>query len=336
MAATTVHSFAALEAKSRLTPFDFNPPELVEDQLEIKVTHCGICHSDIHMIDNDWGWSSYPLVAGHEIIGHVTAVGPRCRRYKPGDRVGLGWQAAACRECDLCFTGNEQQCPKGISTIVNHHGGYATHVRAQEHCVVRIPDSLPSETAAPLLCAGSTLYSPIREHVRAWHTVGVIGVGGLGHVGLQLARAFGAEVVAFSTSPDKEAEARKFGASKFVNLKDPEQVKAAAETIDVMLNTASGSVDTDQILKLLRTFGKLVLLGLPVGRSDFDTKVLLPKERTITSSLIASPKRTQEMLDFCARHKITCQTELYPIDRVNEALDHVRANKARYRVVLTQ
>jgi len=331
---TEVQAYAAVVAKATLTPFTYNPPELIDDQVEIKVTHCGICHSDLHMIDNDWGWSTYPLVPGHEIIGIITAVGPRSHRYKPGDRVGLGWQAGACLDCEYCVTGNEQFCPKTVSTIVKHHGGYAGHVRAQERAVLRIPDNLPSATAAPLLCAGSTLYSPIREHVRAWHTVGIVGVGGLGHVGLQIARAFGAEVVAFSTSPDKEAEARKFGASKFVNLKDPEQVKAAAETIDVLLNTASGAVNVDELLKFLRTFGKLVQLGLPTGRFDFDVKVLLPQQRTIATSLIASPKVTQEMLDFCARHNITCQTELYPLDKVNEALDRVRSNKARYRVVL--
>src|SRR5512139_2529524 len=215
------HAYAAHARKGPLVPFVYDPSPLGPHDVEIRITHCGICHSDVHLVDGDWGVGSYPMVPGHEIVGTVAALGPEARHLETGQRVGVGWQRGACLGCDLCGTGDENLCPRNEATCVDHHGGFADRIRVDGRFAFPIPDALASENAAPLLCGGATVYSPLRRWVKPPMRVGVVGIGGLGHLALQFARAMGCEVTAISSSPDKAAEARGFGAHHFLATREP-------------------------------------------------------------------------------------------------------------------
>lgn len=330
-----ITAFAAPRAKAALEKFSYEPKPLGSFDIEVKITHCGICHSDVHLIDNDWGVSSYPLVPGHEIIGVVTQTGSDVRQLKKGDRVGIGWQQSACLECDYCVSGNENFCPNRGATCVANHGGFAETIRTDSRFAFLIPESLPSESAAPLLCAGATVYTPL-EHfdVRPHHRVGVVGIGGLGHLAIRFATAFGCEVTAFSTSPDKEKEAKSFGATRFVVSSDAKAMAAAADSLDLILSTVFSAMDWVPYLKTLRLDGTLCLLGAAEKPMEIPAGLLMSGRRRITSSVIGSRATIRNMLDFAARHGIRAQTEVMPLAEVNAAIAKVRHNKARYRMVL--
>ncbi len=257
-----LHGLAVHAAGAHLLPYKYDPGELKAHEVEIKISHCGVCHSDVHLIDNDWGISKYPFIPGHEIVGTVVAVGSGVTDRTMGERVGVGWQADSCGICEWCRQGQEQLCAKSQPTCVGRNGGFADRVRVNSRFAVPVPAGLESENAAPLMCAGITVYSPLRNYgVRPSSRVGVIGIGGLGHIGIQFAKAFGAEVTAFSTSKDKEAEAKSLGAHNFVNTRDTGALKKVAGSFDLLLSTVSADQDWQAYVNSLRPKGMLCLVG---------------------------------------------------------------------------
>ena len=330
-----IDCWAAMAAKESLRPFQYEPKELAACEVEINITHCGICHSDVHLIDNDWGISPYPLVPGHEIIGSVSALGTNVTTLKIGQRVGVGWQRGACLECDYCGRGEENLCLRAVPTCVGGYGGFATRIRVDRHFVFPVPDALDSATAAPLLCGGVTVFTPLRVFgVTPVMKVGVIGIGGLGHLALQFAKAFGCEVTAFSSTPAKEPEARQFGAQHFVTSSDAQAMAKAANSLDFLFATTSVGMDWNALLNVLRPKGKLCVLGgapVPLTVSPFP---LVLGQRTICGSPVGGRASMNEMLDFAARHGIKAKVEVLPLAQANAAIARVASNQARYRMVL--
>ena len=330
-----IQGLAVHAAGAELLPFRYDPGELGIQEVEIGITHCGICHSDLHLISNDWGMSQYPFIPGHEIIGSVTAVGPQVRSLKTGQRVGLGWQSNSCGVCEWCTRGLENLCPSSEATCVHRHGKYASRIRANSRFVVPIPDALPSEQAAPLLCGGITVYNPMRDNgINPTSRVGVVGIGGLGHLAIQFARVFGAEVTAFSTSATKEEEARALGAHHFVNTRESKAMKEVADTHDFILTTANADQDWGVYIQSLRPTGTLCFVGVPPSPVSVQAFPLIAGIRSITGSPIGSPHRIREMLDVAARHNVKATTESFPMAKANEAIEKVKKNKVRYRAVL--
>jgi len=331
-----IQGLAAHAAGAELLPYRYDPGELGPRQVEIAITHCGICHSDIHLISNDWGISQYPFIPGHEIVGAVTEVGSEVQSLVVGQRVGLGWQSDSCGVCEWCTRGMENLCPAAEGTCVHRHGGYADHVRANARFVIPIPDALESEHAAPLLCGGITVYNPMRTHgINPSSRVGVVGVGGLGHMAIQFARTFGAEVTAFSTSATKEEEARALGAHHFVNSRESKAMKEVAGTQDFILSTINADQDWGVYIQALRPTGTLCFVGVPPSPVSVHAFPLITGVRTITGNPTGSPWRIREMLDVAARHGVKAQTEAFPMAKANAAIEKVKKNKVRYRAVLT-
>lgn len=330
-----IQGLAAHAAGAELLPFKYQPGELGARDVEIGISHCGICHSDLHLISNDWGISQYPFIPGHEVVGKVTAVGSEVRSLQVGQRVGLGWQSNSCGECEWCTRGLENLCAQADATCVHRHGGYADRVRANARFVIPIPDALGSENAAPLLCGGITVYNPLRANgVNPSSRVGVVGIGGLGHLAIQFARVFGAEVTAFSTSPEKEAEAKALGAHRFVNTRESRSLKDVAGSFDFILNTANADQDWGIYIQALRPTGTLCFVGVPPSPVSLQVFPLISGLRTVTGSPIGSPHQLREMLDVAARHGVKAQTESFPMAKANEAIEKVKKNKVRYRAVL--
>ena len=318
-----------------MLPYHYDPGPLGPHDVEIAITHCGICHSDLHLISNDWGVSQYPFIPGHEIIGTVAAVGEAVRSLVVGQRVGLGWQSNSCGECEWCSRGMENLCPASEGTCVHRNGGYADSVRANNRFVFAIPDTLKSEFAAPLLCGGITVYNPLRAHgVNPTSRVGIVGIGGLGHIAIQFARVFGAQVTAFSTSANKEEEARAFGAHHFVNSRESKALKEVAGTMDLVLTTINADQDWGIYIQALRPTGTLCFVGVPPSPVSVHAFPLISGLKTITGSNTGSPWQLKEMLDVAARHGVKAQVELFPMTKANEAIDKVKKNKVRYRAVL--
>src|SRR5271166_259148 len=330
-----IQGLAAHAAGAELLPFKYDPGELGSQEVEIAIAHCGICHSDLHLIANDWGISQYPFIPGHEIVGTVTAVGSGVLSLEVGQRVGLGWQSNSCGVCEWCTRGMENLCPHSEGTCVHRHGGYADRVRANARFVIPIPDALGSEQTAPLLCGGITVYSPLRTHgVNASSRVGVVGIGGLGHLAIQFARVFGAEVTAFSTSPAKEEEARALGAHHFVNSLESKNMKDAVGTLDFIITTINADQDWNAYLQCLRPNGTLWFVGVPPKPVSVQAFPLISGLRTIGGSPVGSPSRLREMLLVAARHNVKATTELFPMAKANEAIEKVKKSKVRYRAVL--
>ncbi len=326
---------AAHAAGAELLPLRYDPGKLGAQEVEIAITHCGVCHSDIHLIANDWGISQYPFIPGHEVIGTVTALGSEVRSLEVGQRVGLGWQSNSCGHCEWCARGLENLCPNSEGTCVHRHGGYADRVRANARFVLPIPDALSSEQAAPLLCAGITVYNPMRiQGVNPSSRVGVVGIGGLGHLAIQFARVFGAEVTAFSTSVAKEEEARSLGAHHFVNSRETKAMKDVASSLDFLLTTVNADQDWGAYLQTLRPTGALWFVGVPPSPVSVHAFPLISGLRTIGGSPVGSPARIREMLDVAARHGVKATTERFPMDKANEAIEKVKKGKVRYRAVL--
>jgi len=331
-----IQGLAAHAAGAELLPFRYDPGQLGLQEVEIGVSHCGICHSDIHLISNDWGISQYPFIPGHEIIGTVLSVGSEVRSLEVGQRVGLGWQSNSCGQCEWCTRGMENLCPAAEATCVHRHGGYADRVRANARFVIPIPDAMESEYAAPLLCGGITVYSPMRTYgINPSSRIGVVGVGGLGHLAIQFARVFGAEVTAFSTSAIKEEEARALGAHHFVNTRESKAMKEVAGTQDFILSTINADQDWGVYLQTLRPTGTLCFVGVPPSPLSVHAFPLISGIRTITGNPTGSPHRIREMFDVAARHGVKAQTECFPMAKANEAIEKVKKNKVRYRAVLS-
>lgn len=330
-----IQGLAAHAAGAELLPFHYDPGTLEPQQVEIEISHCGICHSDLHLIANDWGVSQYPFIPGHEVIGRVAAVGSAVCGFEKGQRVGLGWQSGSCGLCEWCMQGMENLCANAEATCVHRHGGYADRVRGNARFVIPIPEALESENAAPLLCGGITVYNPLRTNgINPSSRVGVVGIGGLGHLAIQFARAFGAQIAAFSTSAAKEEEARALGAHHFVNSRESKAMKEVAGSLDFILNTANADQDWNTYVAALRPMGKLCFLGVPPGPIAVAPFPLISGQRAICGSPIGSPHRLREMMDVAARHGVKATTELFPMTKANEAIDKVKKNKVRYRAVL--
>jgi uncharacterized zinc-type alcohol dehydrogenase-like protein len=328
------HAHAAHSKKSALTPFVYEPLPLGTHDVEIRISHCGICHSDVHLVDGDWGMGSYPMVPGHEIVGTVTALGPEVKHLEAGARVGVGWQRGACLACDSCIAGDENLCAQNEATCVGHHGGFADRIRLDGRFAFPIPEALASENAAPLLCGGATVYSPLRRWAKPSMRVGVVGIGGLGHLALQFARAMGCEVTAISSSPDKEPEARGFGAQRFLATGEPNALRSAASSLDLILSTVFVTPDWDGLVGALRPNGVLCLVGATSEPVSVQAFTLLGGQKSVTGSAIGGRPAIREMLAFAARHGVAAKTQVRPLAEADAALGEVRKGRARYRVVL--
>lgn len=334
-----VSGFAAREKRGRLEPHQYEPGPLGAAEAEIAVSHCGLCHSDLHLIDDSWNRSRYPLVPGHEIVGTVVACGAQVRDLRPGQRVGVGWQRGACLGCDLCVAGQENLCAEQEATCLGHMGGLADRVRVDARFAFPLPDELDAAAAAPLLCGGITVYSPLRRFAVGPHSrVAVVGIGGLGHIALMMLRAFGCEVTAFSTSPSKREEALAMGAHHFAVTQEARAVLEHAGRFDLVLSTVHARLDWTTYLRTLRPRGTLCLLGSPPGLIQLPASLLVTGERSIAGSDIGGRATIREMLRFCARHAIAPRVETMPMDEtgVNAAVERLRENRVRYRAVLVR
>jgi len=333
---TTIKALAAFGAKEPLKPFEYTPGPLADGEVEIAVESCGICHSDLSMLDNDWGFSSYPFVPGHEAIGKVVALGAHTKRVKIGDRVGLGWYSNSCGACDQCLSGNQNLCLTAEATIVGRYGAFATHVRANWTWVSPIPENLDASKAGPLLCGGITVFNPmVQFDIRPTDSVAVIGIGGLGHMALKFLRAWGCEVTAFTTSDSKRAEALQLGAHYTLNSRNADELKKATNSFDFILNTTNANLDWNSYVAALKPKGRLHTVGAvpePMAMAAFP---MIIGQRTLSASPLGSPATTDTMLKFSARHGIAPTTETFPMSRANDAIEHLRSGQARYRIVLT-
>lgn len=328
-----VKAYAASKAKDKLKLVDYPAPkELGPFDIEVKITHCGICHSDLHLIDNDWGNSLYPLIPGHEIIGTVKAKGAFATHLKLGQRVGIGWQRSSCLQCIECLKGEENLCNTQEATCVGHPGGYAETIFADSRFAFAIPDSIPSAQAGPLMCGGVTVFSPFIEHnISPLMHVGVIGIGGLGHLALQFAKAWGCEVSAISSSKDKEKEAKHFGAHHFILH---ETLSDVENHFDVLLSTTTAPINAEFYLKTLKPKGIFCLLGAPPEKIEVQIMSLISQRKIICGSNIGSRWVIQKMLNFAAFHQIFPQIEEFALGQVNEAIEKLKNNRIHYRAVL--
>ena len=329
-----IHAWAAREKKGALEPFEYEPAPLGPHDVEIAISHCGICHSDVHLVDGDWGVGAYPMVPGHEIVGSVAVVGEAVRHLKVGERVGVGWQRSSCLACEACVGGEENLCVSDEATCVDHHGGFADRIRVDGRFAFPIPDDLPSESAAPLLCGGVTVYAPLSRLARPSMRVGVVGIGGLGHLALQFARAMGCEVTALSSSPDKEEDARRFGAHHFASTANKKALASLARTLDVVLDTAFVEQDWPRLLSALRPNGTLCVVGVPEEPLRIPASSLIGGQRSVTGSAIGGRPAIREMLHFAARNGVAARAQSRPMAEADAGLDDVRQGRARYRVVL--
>jgi uncharacterized zinc-type alcohol dehydrogenase-like protein len=331
----SIHAYAARESGATLTPFRYDPNDLGPHDVEIEITHCGICHSDLHLIDDDWQTSQYPLIPGHEVVGNVAKKGDLISHLQIGDRVGVGWQCGSCHQCEWCQRGDENLCRSIVETCVGRPGGFADRIVVDGRFAFAIPEALASDVAAPLFCGGITVYSPIRQHARPQSHVGVIGIGGLGHLAIRFARAFGCEVTAFSSTPEKADEAKALGAHHFVSSIDDAALKAQRDSLDLILSTVNRSLNWKRYVTALRPDGVLCFVGALQEPLTVATGLLLAGRRSIAGSPIGGRVAIREMLDFSARHGIGAQIETFPMSQVNTALDRLRRNDVRYRFVLT-
>ncbi|MBI4677713.1 MAG: NAD(P)-dependent alcohol dehydrogenase [Elusimicrobia bacterium] len=332
----SVKGYAAFGPGEALKPFSYEPDALGPHDVEIEVTHCGICHSDVHLIDNDWGITKYPTIPGHEVVGEVAGLGCEVKGLAKGDRVGVGWQAGSCLHCEWCVSGQENRCGEQSAVCVGRYGGFAEALRVDGRFAFPIPKAISSEHASPLLCGGITVYTPLRAHAHPWSRVGVVGIGGLGHFAVQFAKAFGCEVTAFSTTAEKEKEAVELGAHHFALCSDAKQMKKAAESLDLIVSTVHVDMDWESWMRVLRPNGVLALVGVSDGPLNIAPDTLLLGKKAVVGSTIGTRSAMREMLEFAGRHGIRAWAEVVPMSQVNDAVDRVRKGKARYRMVLKQ
>ena len=331
----TIKAYAASQPGGKLEPFEYESGELGAEEVEIKVEYCGICHSDLSMLNNEWGMTQYPFVPGHEVVGTIATMGDRVKTHQIGQRVGLGWYANSCMHCEWCMSGNQNLCLTAEGTIVGRHGGFADRVRGHQNWVIPLPDNLDPATAGPLFCGGITVFNPIvKLGIKSTDKVGVIGIGGLGHMAIAFLSAWGCEVTAFSSSPEKEAEVREMGAHHFVNSRDPEALEAVANSFDFILSTVNIDLDWNSYVAALRPKGKLHFVGVVLNPLSTQLFPLIAGQKSLSGSPLGSPTTTAQMLEFAARHKIEPIVETYPFDRVNEAMEKLHSGKPRYRLVL--
>lgn len=336
--------YAVQSSKSKLALWNFERREPGAKDVQIEILYCGVCHSDIHQVRDEWGGAIYPMVPGHEIIGRVKKVGDKVKKFKVGDLAGVGCMVDSCRECDNCKKGLEQHCKKKtvfsynsyeMDGITPTYGGYSNRIVTDEDFVIHISEKLPIEKTAPLLCAGITTYSPLRHwNVGKGHKVGVLGLGGLGHMAVKFANAFGAEVTMLSTSAKKEADAKKLGAHNFVLTTEREQIKKVKNYFDFIIDTVSAPHDYNMYLNMVDTNGIIICVGVPPEPIKFNGFGIIGNRRSIAGSSIGGIPETQEVLDFCAEHGITSEVEVIPIDYINEAYERMLRSDVKYRFVI--
>jgi uncharacterized zinc-type alcohol dehydrogenase-like protein len=337
-------AYAAPSATSPLTPFSFDRREPTPNDVQLDILFCGVCHSDLHTVRDEWGGTTYPCVPGHEIVGRVVKVGTDVKSFKEGDLAAVGCLVDSCRTCQNCRDHLEQFCDNGVVFTYNSpdkhtggvtYGGYSKSIVVDQHFVLRISDKLDPASAAPLLCAGISTYSPLRHwKVGQGHKVGVVGLGGLGHMGVKFANAFGAHVVLFTTSPGKTADAMRLGAHEVVVSKNEDEMKKHEKSFDFILDTVSAPHDLNAYLSLLKRDGTLTLVGAPPEPVPVAAFSLITRRRQLAGSLIGGIKETQEMLDFCAEHGITCDIEMISIDQINQAYERMLKSDVKYRFVI--
>lgn len=332
---STINAYAASGPNAPFTPFEYDAGPLLPDQVEVRVASCGICHSDLSMRNNEWGLTAYPFIGGHEIVGTITAVGDHVRKVQAGQTVGVGWTAESCMSCPQCLGGDHNLCPTGTGTIVQRHGGFATHVRVHWAWALPLPEGLDASRAGPLLCGGITVFNPLVQlGILPTHRVGVIGIGGLGHMALKFLRAWGCEVVAFTSTDSKREEALRLGAHRVVNTRSADDVARLAGSLNAILSTVNVSLDWNALVGALAPKGKLHTVGAVLDPIVVAAFPLIMGQRSLSGSPTGSPTVIASMLDFAARHGIAPTTEHFPMSKINDAFAHLESGKARYRIVL--
>lgn len=332
-----IKAYAAHTPGGKLEAFEYDPGPLNGDEVEIDVESCGICHSDLSMLDNEWGMTQYPFVPGHEVIGKIKAKGDQVKGLEIGQRVGLGWHSAYCNHCPSCHGGDHNLCATAGMTIVSRHGGFAEQVRAQATAVVPLPSGIEAASAGPLFCGGITVFNPLLQFdITPTSKVGVIGIGGLGHLALQFLNAWGCEVTAFTSSESKKAEAQKLGAHKVLNTRSEQELEAAAGRFDLIISTVNVKLNWDAYIATLAPKGRLHFVGATLEPLDIGVFPLIMGQRSVSGSPVGSPGSIKKMLDFAALHNIAPVTEYFAFDQVNQAMDKLREGKAHYRIVLTR
>lgn len=331
-----INAYAASEAGGELRPFEYDPGPIGYSDVEIEVEHCGICHSDLSMLDNEWGIAEFPLVPGHEVVGTIAAVGPGVSHLQVGQQAGLGWHSGYCMTCPTCMSGDHNLCAHAQGTIVSRHGGFSDKVRAHAASVVALPKNIDVQSAGPLFCGGVTVFNPLIQFgVKPTDRVAVIGIGGLGHLALQFLHAWGCEVTAFTSSEAKRKEALEMGAHQTINSRDADEIKAAAGQFDLIISTVNVELDWNAYVETLQPKGRLHYLGSILKPLDLAVFPLLIGQRSISSSPVGSPANIARMLDFAVRHDIKPVIENFRMDQVNDAMDRLRNGQVRYRMVLS-
>jgi uncharacterized zinc-type alcohol dehydrogenase-like protein len=329
-----IDAWVAAGKGSKLVRQQVDLGPLDSEEVEVQVEHCGLCHSDLSVLKDEWGMSQYPQILGHEVVGRVTAVGSAAKGLKVGQRVGIGWTAATCLHCRPCLSGNQHLCSQAQPTILGRRGGFASHVRAHWVWTIPLPDDINVAESGPLLCGGITVFNPLAMYAKPTSRVGVVGIGGLGHMAVKFATAYGCDVTAFTSSESKFDEARSFGAQHVVSSRDSDAIKKLAWSLDLLLITANVKLDWDSLIQTLAPHGRMHMLGAVLEPMPIAALSLIFGQRSISGSPTGSPVDIATMLEFAARHKVTPQTEHYPMSKINEAFERLESGKARYRIVL--
>jgi len=334
MSARVYRAWVANAAKQPLTWETVDLGILGVEEVEIAVEHCGLCHSDLSVLTNEWGISRYPAVLGHEVVGRITALGPNARGLIVGQRVGVGWMSCSCMHCQQCMSGSHHLCPQGQLTIVGHRGGFATHIRSHWAWAIPLPERLIAADAGPLMCGGTTVFSPLAAYAKPTDRVGIIGIGGLGHLAVKFAAAYGCEVTAFTSSESKFSEAKGFGAHQVVSSKDSAAIRQLAGSFDLLISTVNVKLDWDAIIGTIAPSGRLHLVGAVLEPIPVSVFSLIQQQRSISGSPAGSPTSIERMLNFAARHGVAPQTEHFPMSHINDAFARLASGRARYRIVL--
>lgn len=332
-----IRALAVLEQGGQLEPFEYDPGELKPHEVEIDVQYCGICHSDLSIMQSAWGKAQYPVVPGHEVVGTIKQVGSEVTSLTKGQIVGLGWHSGYCNTCNSCESGDENLCSTAQPTIMGRHGGFAEQVRADATAVVAIPDGIDLESAGPLFCGGITVFNPLVQFgIKPTDKVAVIGIGGLGHMALQFLDAWGCEVTAFTRSEAKAQEALELGADNILNTGDDKALLANTHRFDLIISTINVSQNWNLYLNTLKPKGRLHFVGAVLEPLDISVFALMGAQRSVSASPVGSPKTMRQMLDFAKQHNIAPQVEVFPMSKANEAIAHLESGKAKYRVVLAR
>lgn len=330
-----INAYAAFEPKAELKAYEYEPGELMPDQVEIDVHYCGLCHSDISVIDDDWGMTQYPVVPGHEVVGKISQLGDNVSNLSVGQVVGLGWHAGYCNVCDPCHSGDHNLCQSSQATIIGHHGGFADKVRADANSVVAIPEGIELESAGPLFCGGITVFNPLVQfNIKPTSKVAVIGIGGLGHLALQFLNAWGCEVTAFTSSEDKKKESLDMGAHHTLNTRDEKEIESAVGRFDLIISTVNVKLDWNLYINTLKPKGRLHFVGATLEPLDINVFSLIMQQREVSGSPVGSPETIARMLEFANLHNIKPVIEKFKFEDVNKAIERLKSGKAHYRIVL--